>query len=67
MATNALICAVDSAEIRYRNHWSKLEDVSALGQCSSLHTLSLSGCDQLEDVSVLGQCSSLHTLNLSSC
>eukprot|EP00658_Telonema_sp_P-2_P028944 TRINITY_DN22081_c0_g1_i1.p1 TRINITY_DN22081_c0_g1~~TRINITY_DN22081_c0_g1_i1.p1 ORF type:complete len:283 (+),score=60.50 TRINITY_DN22081_c0_g1_i1:128-976(+) len=44
-----------------------ITDVSGLGQCGSLHTLSLTGCKGIADVSGLGQCSSLDTLDLSYC
>jgi hypothetical protein len=35
----------------------KLENVSALGLCSVLHTLYLNDCPQLVDISALSQCS----------
>ena len=41
--------------------------LSALGECSSLHTLVLYGCSGLRDISGLGECRSLHTLDLNSC
>ena len=48
-------------------HFCRAWDVSALGGCSSLHTLDLSYCDGVTDVSALAGCSSLRTLDLRSC
>ena len=63
LLTDLPLHSLRSLDLRY----CAVSQLGPLGQCSSLHTLNLSGCSRLENVDALGHLQHLRSLNLERC